>query len=268
MRSGRKPVWADRYNSPDGRVHFTCRRVLHTIDNSGRSHHRNGHGATPETFPGNGVYWLAYVLSPNVVETKVCNSIAGYVGASVYDLAVVTGTGGATGATGPAGATGAAGVPGPTGPAGVTGATGAVGVTGATGTNGATGATGTALTPAQCLAAATVSVPCLAGSATLTSQNATAILLTITTGTVAADYQLQIQQFPTATLTGTLHTDVAWTAYTGFATTSALASQTSAFFAQSSSYVMTAVASGTITVTVTLTGTTTYNAFALLYRTL
>lgn len=107
--------------------------------------------ATPETFPGNGVFWTAYVSNANEVTVKVCNTIAGYVGASIYDVTVGgSGPSGPTGATGPAGTTGATGATGASGPSGATGATGptgagttgATGATGATGTDGATGATG------------------------------------------------------------------------------------------------------------------------------
>jgi hypothetical protein len=96
----------------------------------------------PETFPGNGVWWQAYVSAPDQVTVKVCNSIAGFVAASIYDVS--QGQGGATGptgATGSPGATGATGATG-TGTTGATGATGATGVTGGTGATGATGATG------------------------------------------------------------------------------------------------------------------------------
>lgn len=107
--------------------------------------------ATPETFPGNGVFWSAYVSNASQVTVKVCNTIAGYVGASIYDVTVGgAGPSGPTGATGPGGATGATGATGTSGPSGATGATGptgagttgATGATGPTGTNGATGATG------------------------------------------------------------------------------------------------------------------------------
>ena len=103
----------------------------------------------PETFPGNGVWWQVYVSSPNIVTVKVCNSIAGYVNAAIYDIS----GGGVTGATGPTGspgATGATGTAGPTGSTGATGATGTAGPTGSTGATGITGATGaTGTTRAQ-----------------------------------------------------------------------------------------------------------------------
>ena len=95
--------------------------------------------ASPVTFPGNGVFWSAFVPGTDIVETKVCNSIAGFVTSSVYNLAVLQpGGGGATGPTGP------------TGPAGSPGATGATGPTGTAGTTGATGATGAAGSYAHC----------------------------------------------------------------------------------------------------------------------
>ena len=40
----------------------------------------------PETFPGNGVWWQVYVSAPNQATVKVCNSIAGYVNGSIYDV--------------------------------------------------------------------------------------------------------------------------------------------------------------------------------------
>ena len=97
----------------------------------------------PETFPGNGVWWQAYVSNPNEVTVKVCNAIAGYVNAAIYDVSQGTGgTPGPTGATGATGATGTAGTNGATGATGTTGSTGATGTTGTTGATGATGSTG------------------------------------------------------------------------------------------------------------------------------
>jgi hypothetical protein len=47
--------------------------------------------AAPRTFPGNGVTWGGYVSAANTVTLKVCSIIAAFVGASVYDINVLTG---------------------------------------------------------------------------------------------------------------------------------------------------------------------------------
>lgn len=53
--------------------------------------------ASPRTFPGNGITWNAYISASNVATVKVCNSISGFVGVSIYDVNVLTGSGGGSG---------------------------------------------------------------------------------------------------------------------------------------------------------------------------
>jgi hypothetical protein len=48
--------------------------------------------ASPRTFPGNGVTWEAYVSAANTVTVKVCSIIAAFVGSSVYDINLLTGS--------------------------------------------------------------------------------------------------------------------------------------------------------------------------------
>lgn len=52
---------------------------------------------SPETFPGNGVTWQGYTSAANQITIKVCTSISGFIGASVYDINVLTGSGGSGG---------------------------------------------------------------------------------------------------------------------------------------------------------------------------
>jgi hypothetical protein len=174
----------------------------------------------PETFPGPGIFWYAYMNPANpagTINVKVCNSISGYIPSSIYDVTVLTGSsgpGGATGATGTKGATGATGVQGATGTTGATGtkgATGATGVQGATGTTGASGATGaTGGTGAQGATGATgatgisgsgapsVQTANLAGLKSFTTvyQNTGTTVLwvsvSISTGAGQGQYQLQV----------------------------------------------------------------------------
>jgi hypothetical protein len=43
---------------------------------------------TPRTFPGNGVFWEGYVSAADTVTVKVCASLTGFIGQSIYDVAV------------------------------------------------------------------------------------------------------------------------------------------------------------------------------------
>jgi hypothetical protein len=45
----------------------------------------------PRTFPGDGVTWEGYINATNSVTVKVCSIIAAFVGASIYDINVLTG---------------------------------------------------------------------------------------------------------------------------------------------------------------------------------
>lgn len=49
----------------------------------------NSASATPETYPGDGFYWTAYVSAHNVVTVNVCAAAAGTPTASVYDVRVI-----------------------------------------------------------------------------------------------------------------------------------------------------------------------------------
>lgn len=43
---------------------------------------------SPRTYPGDGIYYEGFVSSAGVVTVKVCNTQAGYVGPSIYDVSV------------------------------------------------------------------------------------------------------------------------------------------------------------------------------------
>lgn len=48
----------------------------------------NTASTSPRTFPGNGITWNAYISAANTVTIKVCNSISGTIGGSIYDVTV------------------------------------------------------------------------------------------------------------------------------------------------------------------------------------
>ena len=99
--------------------------------------------ASPRTSPGVGVWWLARVSAPDVVQVSVCAAQTTFINLATYDVAVFNGgASGPTGATGPAGPSGATGATGPSGASGSPGATGPTGASGASGATGATGASG------------------------------------------------------------------------------------------------------------------------------
>lgn len=57
----------------------------------------NTASTSPRTFPGNGITWIAYISAANTVTVKVCNSIAGTIGGSIYDVTVQQPGSGGTG---------------------------------------------------------------------------------------------------------------------------------------------------------------------------